>query len=412
MLFIRKNPIIVFVLSWGFLTILSWLDDHINDQRLSMVIYLFIFGIFVYSSYLIINDFKFESSYFKHIFYVFILYELFIFAHGVVSNGVKFFSFVEFYWFIRGGYFKVWPLIIPLFVFFDKRISNFVILFDWTLILGIIALIIFPIFPSIFLTRALSVNLPGLTYGCGILLLFATYIKDRKVNISFIVIFITLLSFTYLARRNNIVTSLGFILFAYIVNFRSNFRPILFRIYPLLIGFGLIVALNFSSFTSNLTERLSSRITEDSRSDVLIPLFIGMKDYEVFGKGLNGTYYSPSGGELEDEGVAFAEVDDRDLIEVGYLQLYLNGGIVYIVLYTLIFLPAVFNGIFRSKNLFSKACGVIILLWMVDMFIYGIPILSFHYIFVWICIGVCYKSSFRNKTEDEIRLEFQKTVLT
>jgi len=203
---------------------------------------------------------------------------------------------------------------------------------------------------------------------------------------------------------------MGFIVFAYLVNFRTPNRPVIFRLFPFLIGLGILVTINFSNFTNILTERLSNRITEDSRTDVLVPFFIGMEDHEFFGKGLSGTYYSPSGGELEDEGVVFTEVEYRDMIEVGYLQLFLNGGINYVLLYLFIFVPAAVNGIFRSNNLFSKACGVIIFLWLIDMFIYGLPILSFHYIFVWICIGVCYKTSFRIRTDDEIRLEFQKNV--
>jgi hypothetical protein len=408
-MFLRKYNIPLFVLSLGLLSALNWFDYLLNPQ-LVMMIYFFITGVLIYSSYLLNTDFEFESSYFKFLFYIFILYEIFIFMRGVYSNGVKFFSFAETYTFIR-GYYLIWPLLIPVFIFFDKRILNFSKLFDWIFILGIIGLIISSVFPAIILTRALSVNLPGLTYGCGILLFFATYIKDRKINISFIVIFITLLSFTYLARRNNIVTIVGFVFFAYVINFHSINRPNLFKLYPLLVGLGIVIVLNFPKSSNLLTEKLSNRITEDSRSDVLIPFFIGMADYEVLGKGLSGTYYRPIvGGEIEDEGVIFNEIDYRDIVEVGYLQLYLNGGIIYVLLYLLILIPAAINGVFRSNNLFSKACGIIVFLWLIDMFVYGLPILSFHYIFVWICIGVCYKSSIRNKSDEEIRMEFQQNV--
>ena len=409
-MYIKKNPVIVFILAWGFLTILAWADNYIPDPRISMILYGLTYIIFVYSSYLLINDFEFESSYFKHVFYILILYEFFIIVHGIHLNGVGPVSVNSVYWTIRGGYYQIWPLVIPFFVFFDKKISNFVVLFEWIFRLGVLALILLPIFPSIYSTRALSVNLPGLTYGCGILLLFATYINDKKINISLVVIFITLLTFTYLARRNNIVTILGFILSGYLINMRSSFSPKSFKLFPLFFVLGITLAISLTNYTNLLTSKLSERLTEDSRSDVLVSFFAEMEDYMVFGKGINGTYYSPSGGEIEDEGIVFAEVDYRDQIEVGYLQLVLDGGIAYVILFLLVLVPAAINGIFRSNNLFAKACGFIIFLWLIDMFIFGLPILSFHYIFVWICIGVCYKTSIRQKTDDEIWLEFENAL--
>lgn len=409
-MYIKKNPIIVFVFTLALLTTFTWIDPYIPDPRLSMILYGLTIIIFIYSSYLLINDFEFESNYFKHVFYLLILYEFFIIFNGVRSHGVGVISANRVFWSIRSGYYTTWPLVIPLFVFFDKKIPNFILLFESLFKLGILALILLPLFPSLYFTRALSVQLPALTYGCGILLLFATYISDKKVNISFVAIFITLLAFTYLARRNNIVTSLGFILSGYLINIRSSFRPQLFKYFPLLLGIGFTIAITMTNFTNILTSRLSDRLTEDSRSNVLIDFFAEMKDYMVFGKGINGTYYSPSGGEIEDEGVVFAEVDYRDQIETGYLQLVLSGGITYVVIFLLVLVPAAINGIFRSRNLFTKACGVIIFLWLIDMFIFGLPILSFHYIFVWICVGVCYKSSIRQKTDDEIRLEFENNT--
>jgi hypothetical protein len=126
----------------------------------------------------------------------------------------------------------------------------------------------------------------------------------------------------------------------------------------------------------------------------------------IFGKGMNGTYYFPVGGEIPDENITFSEVDYRDIIEIGYLQLLLSGGIIHVVLLLMVLLPAAILGISRSLNLFSKACGLIILLWLVDMLIYGLPILSLHYIFVWICVGICYSPGIRNMSEDAMRSQF------
>ena len=152
---------------------------------------------------------------------------------------------------------------------------------------------------------------------------------------------------------------------------------------------------------------MSIRLSEDTRSGVYERFFYYMKDHMIFGNGMNGTYYCPL-WEAEIDGAFFGAVQYRNLIENGYYQLLLTGGIVHIVLYVLVLLPAAVKGMFASSNQFTKACGIMVFLQLIDMFVYGLPTLTLDYILVWICVGVCYKASIRNMTNDEIRTEFKK----
>jgi hypothetical protein len=113
----------------------------------------------------------------------------------------------------------------------------------------------------------------------------------------------------------------------------------------------------------------------------------------------------------EIDGEIYQAVQYRNLIENGYLQLLLTGGIIHIILFLLVLLPAAIKGIFMSSNQFTKACGVVIFLRLLDMFFYGLPSFTLAYILVWICVGVCYKTSIRRMTNDEIRSEFKKIGL-
>lgn len=410
--FIKKNKIAIFVLSLGFLAILGLIDQVYSLGAMpSFLLWFATISLFVYTSYLLLDDFEFESGYLKLVLYLFLAFELIILVQGFRKNGISISSFSGFYRFFH-GYYLFWSLVVPLFVFFNKKISTFKSVFHWSYILGIIALVVYLLSPSLLTTRGLADNvIPGLAYGCGILLLFSTYIEGKKVNLAFLVIFISLLSFTYLARRNNMLTIIGFVSLSYILNIRSAYRPNLFRYYPLVGLFAVVFILSFTNITDTITERLTGRLTEDTRSDVFAPFFMEMEGFEWMGKGLEGTYYYPIGGELEDEGVAFTEVEYRDIIEIGYLQMFLSGGVIHVFLFLIILVPAAINGIFRSRNLFSKAAGIIIFLWLVDMFVFGIPRLSFHYIFVWISVGICYKESIRSKSDEEIREEFQQIVI-
>jgi O-antigen ligase len=152
--------------------------------------------------------------------------------------------------------------------------------------------------------------------------------------------------------------------------------------------------------------KLKNRMTEDTRSKLYELYLYEMKDHLVFGKGMDGVYFFPMARSEVEEGVVFDEVVYRNVIENGYLQLLLTGGIIHIILFLLVLIPAAFLGIFKSSNQLSVASGALILLWMVDMLIYGLPTLNLHYIVVWICVGICYKSSIRDASNEEIREQF------
>jgi hypothetical protein len=92
----------------------------------------------------------------------------------------------------------------------------------------------------------------------------------------------------------------------------------------------------------------------------------------------------------------------RSVIETGYLQIILNGGIVSLVLLLLIMIPAIVKGFIYSKNLLSKAAAA----WIVLFFLYeypGVPsIFSFNYILVWISLGICYSKDISQIPEDKM----------
>jgi hypothetical protein len=155
---------------------------------------------------------------------------------------------------------------------------------------------------------------------------------------------------------------------------------------------------------------MALRLSEDTRSGVFERFFYSLKDNMVFGTGMNGTYYCPL-WDAEVDGVSFGAIEYRNIIENGYLQLLLTGGVIHIVLFVLVLLPAALKGIFMSSNQFLRACGIVILLRLIDMFFYGLPSLTLSYILVWICVGVCYKTSLRRMSNEEISNEFKKIGL-
>ena len=397
-----KKPIYYFILVLALISVVNFL---FNDIKIIggvlwtfLIMGLLLVGLFFL--YKIINDFEFENNYFKFIFTLFFIYQIILIARGFTTDYKTFKGLIL-------SEYLLWPFLVPLFVFFNKKLSSFVYLINAIYVLGISFLTICLVMPSFIINRSTAEPFViPFSFGCGFVLLNARYVSNKQWIAAFFALFVGLLSFTFLARRNAVVSYGGLILMSIFLNNRSLSAVKFFKLIPVFCAIFIITVFGIDYIPASLTSRLSDRITEDSRSDVFNDLFKSMEDHMAFGKGMRGTYYSPSGGELPDEGVEFVAVEYRDAIENGYLQLFLNGGILYVVLFVLVLLPAVLLGLFKSNNQFVQACAIIIFLWMVDMAIYGLPRLTLEYILVWIGVGVCYKTSLREKTNDEIAEAF------
>jgi hypothetical protein len=395
-----ENKIAIFVISVTSITFWGLLS-HFNLISGKMLTVLIVLSVLViaYSLYFILNDFKSENKYFTIVFFTFFVYELITVVRGFT------FSYGSIKDYLQTGY-LFWPFIIPLFVFFNKKLSTIGLLLKWIFLMALPFMFMFFIFPKLLLTRTSAENLVAPTFICGFLFLNSNYLSNKKVNVIFLIMIISLVSVTYVARRNCIATLIGFIVSGYFLNILYKHKSTLFKFMPVLIISIFFFFSYFSNLGDHLTMKLKNRMTEDTRSKLYELYLYEMKDHLVFGKGMNGVYFFPMARSEVEEGVVFDEVVYRNVIENGYLQLLLTGGIIHIILFLLVLIPAAFLGIFKSSNQLSVASGALILLWMVDMLIYGLPTLNLHYIIVWICVGICYKSSIRDASNEEIREQF------
>lgn len=360
-------------------------------------------GLGVLASKKILVDSTFENKYFKFIFWMFFLYSV-----GIILrvNQLTYDNFKE----LIQSDFLFWPYLIPLVVFIDKDLRTFAYLANAAYVLGILFLILSIVMPSLILNRNPGEDfIHPFAFGCGFLFLNARYVSPIKRYLAFVVLLVALLSMTLLARRNGVLTYSALTIIGLIINVIKIPAEKFFKLIPIFATVFIGGLIGFDHIPSSFSEKLNNRLTEDSRSNVFTDLFKGMEEHELFGKGMNGTYYSPSGGENPDEGIVWMDVEYRNVIENGYMQLFLNGGIVYDVLFLLIMLPAVFLGFFKSKNQLVKSFSILIFLWLIDMIVYGMPRLIYGYVIVWIGVGVCYKKSLRDKTDFEISEAFNNS---
>jgi len=147
---------------------------------------------------------------------------------------------------------------------------------------------------------------------------------------------------------------------------------------------------------------ITERINQRTRSEVVKFFYRDMevKDW-IIGKGLNGEYFCPG----VTEGVGRITIFRR-VVETGYLQVILNGGLISLVLLLLIAIPAMIRGIFYSNNILSKAAGIWIFLFLLYMYPGTITKFSLHYLIVWISIGISYSKQICSLPDETIREMF------
>ena len=402
---VGKKAIAAFVIS---LITLSIMDELFNTLGLPkgtffVLVWLVFVAIFAYSSFQLVKEISFENNYFRLMFYIFMGYGLFTVIRGLS------FSTAELTSFLRVPYI-FYPFFLPLFAFFGKRLKSLKVLLDYLFYTGFLYIIIILLIPTVLVSPFSSEILAyALVLGPGFLLMNSTYFKQYKVTISFVFVLIATLSFLYLARRAGMFVMFGIIATSYILVIFKKKKSWIFWILPFVLILGVVFLLQYEVLSEGLLKEVNRRLFEDTRTYVTDMFYLDMAEQMTFGKGMNGTYYCPIGGGLTETGLDYNIEYYRDVIENGYLQMILSGGIVHMVLFLFLAVPAAVMGIFNSANQLTRSCGAMIILWLIFMIGSGLPSLSIGYILVWISIGLCYRKSIRSKTDAEIIAAFSVT---
>ena len=379
----------IIIYSLGFL---SYISDHVASQ-LSLLI--MIFGLVgIGFSFLKLVKLNISNSYLKIIFPLFMLWQMYIIMRGIQGFNFSMLLSLLFspYYFLH--YLVPLFILIPANIFFAKKMFN---LFT---VLSILLFVVFLLFPNEILhTNLMFSEQVVWTLGTGggfLLLTWGYHTKKRRV-IALLTVLLSLFISTIMARRNIMLTFSNFFIFSLLIVILSRSQSIRNKVYILTIVL-LISAVSYAiffSFQDKLFGKISTHLSENTRG-IIYDAFINdmtTKDL-VIGKGFLGEYYCPGAEEGR---------DTRFLIESGYLQTILKGGAISLILFLLIALPAAYLGIVKSKNILSKASGTIVILWLIDMFPWGMPAINIRYILVWTCIGICYSSVIRNLSEAEIK---------
>lgn len=192
-------------------------------------------------------------------------------------------------------------------------------------------------------------------------------------------------------RRSSSFTIVMFFVF-YIITNRDLLRRRTIVIALILIA----IAYNWENIVNMFStqfEYFMGRADIDSRSPVEKDLIADM-DFAswIFGRGMLGTYECPSA----------IDNFNRPMIETGYLQMILKGGVIYFIPYLLLLTSAAYRGIFKSNNAFTKCLGFYALAHIILLYPGGHIVLSLEHLIVWYAISVCNNRQMLKMSDKEI----------
>ena len=289
---------------------------------------------------------------------------------------------------------------VPLLILFPKELNFYKKIFDLIVIFGIFFLICDVLFVRELLDRSMETRdvietlARSLAWPSGFILLTSIYHSNKRKLFALGVVVVALLLAIYKARRGLSLT-LGTILIFSFFSYLASSRQKILIIYlsALLATIGLIYASSIYNINNNkLLNFIAQRGEEDTRTGVELYFYNDMhlKDW-VIGRGINGQYFCPGIDEDSD-----TPSDYRTVIETGYLQIILKGGIIRLILFLFIVVPAVFLGLFYSKNLLAKGSALWIIIALLSLYPATVESFSLQYFLVWISVGICYSKKIRN----------------
>jgi hypothetical protein len=383
---------IIYTLSYTFLT------TDLLSYRVCQPIQFIGLVLFTGASFFLIQ-FKFESKYLRTIYILYIMWLFTIISRGFQLNAdfIKSMMFED--------YQGIFPYFAPLILLFPQNFYSYKKLFKVIITIGIFYFIFDAISIKSLLNRDIS-NVASrnilenfsrhLAFPSTFLLLAYSY-QSRNVKIfTWSIAVITTLFAIIRARRGMLFTfadAMAFSFIIYLSESKKKMAIVMISLFSVLLI--TIYGLQFFN-NSSMFQSFRSRVDEDTRSGVEECFYNDMSTTDwIIGKGITGHYYCANVDPGNRTGY-------RSVIETDYLNIILKGGVISLLLFLLITVPAAIKGIFYSKNILSKAAGFWVFLWILSLYPTTVVTFNLNYLILWLTIGICYSKKFRNVPEGEM----------
>lgn len=237
----------------------------------------------------------------------------------------------------------------------------------------------------------------------------------------FILIFTSLVLFSDLGARSNIIKFIFPFLCLFFYYYRSFFllkvlktMRLVFIILPWIL-FSLAVTDTFNVFrmeeylgkeivekkVGDNGEIIEENLTADTRTFLYIEVLQTAKKYNSW---LIGR--SPARGNETEYFALHSDVTGREERlgnEVAVLNIFTWTGLVGVIFYFFVFYQASYLAIYKSHNSFSKILGLFVAFRWLYAWVEDINYFTLDYIFIWVMIGLCFSKPFRIMSEIEVK---------
>jgi hypothetical protein len=344
-------------------------------------------------------QFNIKNGYLKAVYSIYLLWLLW-----VISRGFNFDVSAVKESLVNPGY-GIFIYLTPLFLLMPVNFAYYRKLFQVIFILsimyfGLSLVFIKDIFNSdrqSLLSQGIVENFTMMSFCSAFTLLTYLYHNKWRKLFAFAAMGVMLLCAIYRARRGLImmtVTNMLCVLIVYLIVTKRVAMVVFMILVIAVVGYFYYSSI-YNQKNFGIFNFLIERSDEDTRSGVEIAMKEDMTTTDwIIGKGINGEYYCPNIDVLDERGY-------RSVMETGYLEISLKGGIGSLVLMGLIFIPAIVRG-FGAKNILGIAASISILLWILFLVPTVCDQFAMTYIIVWLSVGICFSPKILNMTDAEV----------
>jgi hypothetical protein len=347
---------------------------------------------------------------YKNLSRLFLFLLMLLFIHSILLGFTELFlpkrNYINLKSFI-GNYSFLYSFTLLLFIKPNPIYWKYLVKYSYILLFLLIPFLVLNILPYLSREKSPEGVIRSFAGVSGFLLLLIPYFKPKQKKIILSIFLVSIIFMIYHARRN-MVLYFGLFFIFYILIISSSSLTILKttkskNIINLFFLFfiGNIIFLMTNPDFSLFIERAETGT--ESRDGIIEEFFLDVQPFSsdfYLGRGMYGDFYSKMLGinEFGDIGVGV-----RNTIENGYLHLILKFGFIFVTAFTLLSLIGFYKGFFKSNNLFAMACGVVLMVNLIDMIGFGVPEITFKYFLVWFSFPYCFSKDFRNLSDFQIK---------
>ena len=325
---------------------------------------------------------------------------------------------VENYWELKNLIQISYLLLLPLIVYLSNSLKSIQIIFQTWIKYG---LIIFVFFSPFLFGDGVGKFLMPISY---ILLFFPVLNKKWKI---IVLLFTTYVFVADITARSNLIKFLVPLLIGssfYFKNYLNvkilNYARMILLLIPIIFFFfGAIGIFNVFNLEEYLGERnvniksySGEKVEENLSADTRTFLYIEViesaikNNYVFFGRTPARGNDSLTFGDFNKE-ILHTGKSERFSNEVSILNIFTWLGIIGVILYFLIFIRSSYLAINKSNNIFIKIIGLYISFRWSFGFVEDFSNFDLSNIFLWIIIGMCFSKSFREMSDNQMKVWIQ-----